>query len=95
MQQLIYERAKPLLEAEFGDELVALDAAGGECFGFNDVAATVWRLLERPCTLAELKQSLMREYDVEPVQCEAEVGDLLAVLEERDLVRSRPAPRRA
>lgn len=93
MGQRIYERAKTLLEAEFGDELVALDAAGGECFGFNDVAASVWRLLERPCTLAELKQSLMLEYDVEPAQCEADVNELLGVMVERDLICSRVADR--
>jgi len=91
MQQLVYERAKTLLEAEFGDELVALDAADGVCFGFNDVAATVWRVLERPCTLADLKRALMQEYDVGPAQCETDVKDLLSVMVERHLISSRLA----
>ncbi len=77
------------MEAEFGDELVALDPAAGECFGFNGVASTIWRLLERPSTAAELKQSLLLEYDVDPAQCEAELGDLLDDLVVRGLVRSR------
>jgi hypothetical protein len=89
MQQPVYERAKELMEAELGDELVALDPAGGECFGFNDVAATVWRLLDRPSTFAELTRSLMIEYDVDAAQCEADVRDLLAVLVERGLIRPR------
>jgi hypothetical protein len=88
MQQLLYERAKELMEAELGDELVALDPVGGECFGFNDVAATVWRLLERPCTFTELTRSLIEDYDVDPAQCEADVRDLLQILVERGLIAS-------
>jgi hypothetical protein len=91
MQQLVYERARDLMEAELGDELVALDPAGGECFGFNAVASTVWRLLECPSSLSFLKQSLLLEYDVDPAQCEAELNDLLADLVSRGLVRSRLA----
>ena len=89
MQQRVYERAKNLMEAELGDELVALDPAGGECFGFNPVASTVWRLLERPSTASRLKQSLLLEYDVDPDQCEAELSDLLDDLVGRGLVRAR------
>ncbi len=89
MQQPVYERAKTLMEAEFGDELVALDPAGGKCFGFNGVASAIWRLLERPSTASDLKQSLLLEYDVDPAQCEAELGDLLDDLVGRGLVRSR------
>lgn len=93
MQQLIYERAKDLMEAELGDELVALDPAGGECFGFNDVAARIWRLLEHPSTLADLTRPLISEYDIEPAQCEAELRDLLGVLVERGLICSRTIER--
>ncbi len=89
MQRLVYERAKELMEAEFGDELVALDPAGGECFGFNGVASTVWRLLERPSTAIQLKQSLLLAYDVDPALCEAELSDLLDDLVDRCLVRAR------
>ena len=38
-----YERAAQLLEADLGDELMALDVEGGTCFGFNAVATGVWR----------------------------------------------------
>ena len=89
MQQRVYERAKNLMEAELGDELVALDPAGGECFGFNPVAYTVWRLLERPSTARQLKQSLLLEYDVDPDTCEAELSNLLDDLVRRGLVRVR------
>jgi hypothetical protein len=34
----VYRRALTLMEADIGDELVALDATAGNCFGFNQVA---------------------------------------------------------
>ena len=89
MQQPVYERARQLMEAELGDELVALDPAGGECFGFNDVAATIWRLLDRPRTCADLIQVLLADYDVDAAQCEADVRELLTVMVDRGLIRSR------
>ena len=73
----MYRRATELMEAELGDELVALDAERGECFGFNDIATVIWRNLERPKSFAQLRDVLLAEYDVAPGQCEAELRELL------------------
>ena len=43
MSDPVYKRRTELMEAELGDELVGLDPAAGECFGFNSVATSVWR----------------------------------------------------
>jgi len=37
-----YRRTTGTLEASVGNELVTLDVETGDCFGFNEVAATVW-----------------------------------------------------
>jgi hypothetical protein len=83
-----YARARELLEAELGDELVALDAEDGRCFGFNPVAADIWRLLAQPQDFEALCGELMDQYDVEPGQCEAELRTCLANLERQGLVRT-------
>ena len=82
----MYKRAVELMEAERGDELVALDAGAGECFGFNNVAASVWRQLEQPKSVEQLKKALMQEYDVDPQQCERELNELLDDLSSKGLV---------
>lgn len=74
------------MEAELGDELVALDPAAGQCFGFNNVATSVWRQLEQPKDLNQLKDALAAEYDVEPERCERELKDLLDDLCEKRLI---------
>lgn len=83
-----YVRAKDLLEAELGAEIVALDAHGGQCFGFNEVAADVWRLLDRPRDLQSLQRLLMEQYDVEPDQCASDLRSCLEELESHGLVRA-------
>ena len=83
----VYERAIDLMEAELGDELVALDPDAGNCFGFNNVAASVWRTLREPKSLDELRAAMLEEYDVEPAQCDEDLKELLDDLCARGLVR--------
>jgi hypothetical protein len=65
------------MEAELGDELVALDPDGGNCFGFNGVATSVWRRLSEPKSFDQLRDELLDEYDVDRDQCSKELQGLL------------------
>jgi len=72
------------MEADIGNELVALDPEAGSCFGFNEVATSVWRSLEQPKTFDELRDELLGEYDVDLEQCSRELQMLL-----KDLIAKR------
>jgi len=84
--EAIYKRATDLMEADLGDELVALDPNAGECFGFNSVATSVWRLLEEPKNFGQLRDALLDEFEVSPEQCTGELKDLLDDLAAKGLV---------
>jgi hypothetical protein len=86
----MYKRAVDLMEAELGDELVALEPDAGNCFGFNSVATSVWRNLAQPKSFDELRDALLEEYDVEPEQCARELQELLQDLSEKGLVVVAP-----
>ena len=86
----VYKRAKDLMEAELGDELVALDPDGGDCFGFNTVATSVWRQLQQPRTLEELRDSLLQEYEVDKQRCAIELQELLDDMSARGLIATTP-----
>ena len=86
MDTEVYRRAVDLLEADINDELVALDPDQGNCFGFNAVATTVWRQLEVPRSISELKTHLLAEYDVDEATCDGELRALLDDLEKRGLI---------
>jgi hypothetical protein len=90
MKDISYRRATQLMEADLGDELVALDPAKGNCFGFNEVATRVWRQLEQAATFDQLRDGLRDEYDVSDEQCALELRALLDDLVERGLVARDP-----
>jgi len=87
----VYQRGLNLLEANLGDELVALDPETGNCFGFNSVAASIWRNLEEPKGFEELRDALVEEYDVAPSHCASELSTLLDGLVERKILILREA----
>jgi len=89
MTGLTYERAVELLEAELGDELVALSIEDGNCFGFNSVATSVWRALDRPRTFAEIEATILDAYQVSAEECAAELKALIGDLIEKKLIRTR------
>ena len=86
-----FRRSAQLLEAEVGDELVALDPGKGSCFGFNSVAASVWRALEEPRTFDELSERLLDEYEVDRDQCRAELSELLEQMTSGGLIERAAA----
>ena len=57
-----------------------------QCFGFNNVAASVWRELAAPRTFEQLKQALLTEYEVEDERCATELRTLLDELCAKGLV---------
>jgi hypothetical protein len=86
MPDRVYKRSSEILEAAIGSELVTLDVKTGDCFGFNEVAATIWTALATPRTFEELKDQLVSEYDISAEECSAELGTLLEELVEKGLV---------
>lgn len=91
MPMQVYQRSTDLLEAQVGDELVALDLAGGMCFGFNSVATSVWQQLQTPLSFDQIKARLLDEYDVDENQCSTELNDLLEQMVDSGLVSCKVA----
>lgn len=93
MSETIYRRATSLMEADVGDELVALDPDKGACFGFNTVATTVWRALVEPRTFGQLRDELLGDYDVSSEQCTEELRELLTDMAAKGLIVGEPGKR--
>ena len=87
MTGLTYERAVDLLEAELGDELVALSIEDGNCFGFNSVATSIWRALDQPRSFEQLKAALLADYEVPADKCAGELETLLDDMIDKKLIR--------
>jgi hypothetical protein len=88
---MLVTRCGEMIETEVDGELVALHVDNGTCYGFNGTATRIWGMIEQPRRLSELKQELLREFDVDPVTCEAQLKELLDELAADGLVEIRPA----
>lgn len=75
----IVTRATDQVSADLGDESVILAQESGVYFGLEGVGSRMWSLLQDPISVAELRDAILEDYDVEANRCER---DLLSVLEE-------------
>jgi len=78
------------MEADVGDELVALDPTAGSCFGFNAVATRVWKSLAEPRSFDELNAMLLEDFAVDPAECKAELKGLLDDMISKKLIEQIP-----
>ncbi|HEV3050202.1 MAG TPA: PqqD family protein [Longimicrobium sp.] len=83
--------ARDQVSAQLDGEAVVLSLADGIYYGLDSVGASVWALLEQPRTVAELRDAVVAEYDVDAPTAEADLLQLLRDMAARGLVEVRPA----
>ncbi len=69
-----------------GDESAILNLRNSIYYGLNPVGASVWKLLQTARTVAELRDALLDEYDVEAERCEQDLLILLGRLRDEGLI---------
>jgi len=67
------------LSCQLGEESVVLNLESGLYWGMNPLGARIWELLREECSIADLCERIVGEYDVETEEC---LGDLLELLRE-------------
>ena len=75
-----------LIEAEVGDEIVALNVDKGFCYGLNSVGSRIWKLIAAPIRIGDICARLVAEYKVEPSTCERQILELLEELRAEGLI---------
>lgn len=74
------------VSCELPGEVVILSLKDGTYYGLNRVAAHVWELIQEPRRVGEIRDALLREYEVEEERCTTDLVDLLAELHRWELV---------
>jgi hypothetical protein len=70
-------------------EAVILNLDNGEYFGLNAVAARVWELLAKGCSVNSTFEALLTEYEVDSPVLRADLEELLADLLKAGLIVER------
>jgi hypothetical protein len=66
--------SKQQVACEIQNETVVLSLQNGEYFGLNDVGTAIWRLVQSPRTVAELRDQLLADYSgIASQECEEEI----------------------
>lgn len=71
--------AKDQVSCDLAGEAAILNLQSGVYYGLNAVGGRVWHLLQEPRTVQDIRDTLLREYEVERDRCER---DLLALLQD-------------
>jgi len=72
-----------------GDESAILNMKSSVYYGMNPVGSTVWNLLKQPKTVAEIRDAILGEYEVEAERCERDLITLLEQLRSEGLIEIR------
>lgn len=60
------------LTSDMDGETVMMDLDSGNYFALSTVGSTIWNLIDKPITVADIYKRLMEEYEVSKEQCEKE-----------------------
>jgi hypothetical protein len=85
--QTTFVRRTNLVETEIDGEVVMMSLERGNCYGLDNSAARIWKLLEAPMSVAKLCEALSSEYAVDPEDCQAEVLTFLEQLRQENLIQ--------
>lgn len=83
--------ARDQVSVEVDGEAVILNLADGVYYGLDPVGAWIWERMEQPRSVAELRDAVVAEWEVDAPTAEADLLALLAELAARGLVDVRPA----
>ena len=75
-----------VITQELEGELVLVHMATNRIFALNETGARVWELLESGRDTITIRETLEREFAVDPQQLEREMQDLVAALAAEGLV---------
>jgi Coenzyme PQQ synthesis protein D (PqqD) len=78
--------AKGPISCDLAGEVAILDVKYGTYYGLNAVGARIWNLIQEPKTVNEIRDILLKEYEVETECCEREVLALLQNLVAKELI---------
>lgn len=82
----VFTVSKDVLFQEVGGETVLLDLASERYFGLDEVGTRIWALITEGSSVGEVVDTLLEEYEVEPLKLEGDIEELLSALLEAGLI---------
>jgi Coenzyme PQQ synthesis protein D (PqqD) len=74
------------VSSNLGEESIVLNLKFGVYYGLNSVGTRIWDLIQSPKTIAEIQETIVAEYDVEPEQCGNDITEIFKGLKTAGLI---------
>lgn len=84
--------AREQVSSDLQGEVAILGLRAGVYYGLDAVGGRIWNLLQKPKTVNEIRDVLLKEYDVEADRCERDLLALLQQLADEGLIEVDNAP---
>ena len=84
--ETVVVRSTEPLTAPVANAMVLFSIKLEKYFALDAVSTAIWERLEQPTALKDVCASLMKEFDVDPVDCERDVQQFVAELVSRGLI---------
>jgi hypothetical protein len=91
IDSVVIRRDGTLFE-EADNELVAINLDNGAFYGMNPVACSIFKFIDTPRRVAEIRDFLLETYDVDAAVCERQTLAVLAEMLSERLIESRDEP---
>lgn len=82
---------KSQVSCQVDAETVVLHFDKGLYFGLNEVGTLIWSQVQQPRKVQEIRDAILREYEVSDEECERDLFSLLGELSEKGLLEVRDA----
>ena len=85
-ENTIVVAGKEQIATEMGDDVVILGLKTGAYYGLSAVGASIWKAIQQPSSIAQIREAIMDEYDIDAEQCTRDILELLERLTAEGLV---------
>ena len=80
-------RSQDQVSTRVDDDTVMMSISKGMYYGLDDIGTDIWELIEEPCSVSTILDTLGGKYNVNKEKCKDELFDLLATLHNKSLIK--------
>ena len=88
-RQTIVVAARGQVSCALDGEAAILNIGNGTYYGLDAVGAEIWRLVQNPQRVTQIREAVVELYDVPAERCENDIIDLLEMLLAEGLIETR------
>jgi hypothetical protein len=86
-QNTIIEREEEIIGSEVDDEVILMSIDNEKYYGLDDIGSSIWKKIEKPASVSEIVDALLKEYLVDEITCTKEVIKFLQEMELKRVIR--------